>query len=76
MELLFQTILEQDLIHKLLFACCFEIIIFCHTLKPAFLWIFDVMDVHAFHFYKVIELVIRTEKALPSEVVRHLATVL
>ncbi|XP_032086618.1 retinoblastoma-like protein 2 [Thamnophis elegans] len=66
------AILEHDVFHKSLMACCLEIIIYSYKTADSFPFITDVFDVPAFHFYKVIEILIRAEDGLCREVVKHL----
>ncbi|XP_070616275.1 retinoblastoma-like protein 2 [Erythrolamprus reginae] len=65
-------ILEHDVFHKSLMACCLEVIIYSYKTADSFPFITDVFDVPAFHFYKVIEILIRAEDGLCREVVKHL----
>ena len=37
-----------------------------------FPWIAEVFDVSAYHFYKVVELIVREEEGLTRDVVKHL----
>uniref|UniRef100_A0A8C6YGS8 Retinoblastoma-like protein 2 n=1 Tax=Naja naja TaxID=35670 RepID=A0A8C6YGS8_NAJNA len=66
------AILEHDVFHRSLMACCLEIIIYSYKTADSFPFITDVFDVPAFHFYKVIEILIRAEDGLCREVVKHL----
>ncbi|XP_039208331.1 retinoblastoma-like protein 2 isoform X1 [Crotalus tigris] len=66
------AILEHDVFHKSLMACCLEVIIYSYKAVDSFPFITDVFDVPAFHFYKVIEILIRAEEGLSREVVKHL----
>ncbi|MBN3294718.1 RBL2 protein, partial [Polypterus senegalus] len=65
-------ILEQDVFHRSLMACCLEIILFSYKPPGDFPWIIEIFDLPAYHFYKVIEVLIRTEDGLFREVVKHL----
>ncbi|KAG8144120.1 hypothetical protein E2320_001237 [Naja naja] len=47
------AILEHDVFHRSLMACCLEIIIYSYKTADSFPFITDVFDVPAFHFYKV-----------------------
>ncbi|KAL7978946.1 hypothetical protein Chor_013435 [Crotalus horridus] len=47
------AILEHDVFHKSLMACCLEVIIYSYKAVDSFPFITDVFDVPAFHFYKV-----------------------
>uniref|UniRef100_A0A6J0U4X4 Retinoblastoma-like protein 2 n=1 Tax=Pogona vitticeps TaxID=103695 RepID=A0A6J0U4X4_9SAUR len=66
------AILEHDLFHRSLMACCLEIITYSYKAADRFPFIIDIFDVPAFHFYKVIEILIRAEDGLCREVVKHL----
>ncbi|XP_055504409.1 retinoblastoma-like protein 2 isoform X1 [Leucoraja erinacea] len=65
-------ILEQDIFHRSLLACCLEIVIFSYKPPGDFSWIIDIYDLPSYHFYKVIEVLIRAEDGLFREVVKHL----
>ncbi|XP_051884343.1 retinoblastoma-like protein 2 isoform X1 [Pristis pectinata] len=65
-------ILEQDVFHRSLLACCLEIVIFSYKPPGDFSWIIDIYDLPSYHFYKVIEVLIRAEDGLFREVVKHL----
>ncbi|XP_069757692.1 retinoblastoma-like protein 2 isoform X2 [Narcine bancroftii] len=65
-------ILEQDIFHRSLLACCLEIVIFSYKPPGNFSWIIDIYDIPSYHFYKVIEVLIRAEDGLFREVVKHL----
>ena len=64
-------VLHQDIFHHALFTCCLEIVIFSYNSQRTFPWILDTFKLEAIHFYKVIEIIIRTED-LPRDVVKHL----
>ncbi|KAJ6665980.1 hypothetical protein lerEdw1_000884 [Lerista edwardsae] len=66
------AILEHDVFHRSLLACCLEIIIYSYKSAENFPFIPDLFDVPVFHFYKVIEILIRAEDGLCREVVKHL----
>ncbi|XP_027765382.1 LOW QUALITY PROTEIN: retinoblastoma-like protein 2 [Empidonax traillii] len=66
------TILEQDVFHMSLLACCLEIITFTYNPPRNFLFITKIFDIPVYHFYKVIEVFIRAEDGLCREVVKHL----
>ncbi|XP_060567628.1 retinoblastoma-like protein 1 isoform X1 [Ruditapes philippinarum] len=65
-------LLEHDLFHRSLFACCLEIIIFSYNSQRMFPWIVDIFDLSPYHFYKVIEIIVREEEGLSRDVVKHL----
>ncbi|KAK3086310.1 hypothetical protein FSP39_016711 [Pinctada imbricata] len=66
------SLLEQDMFHRSLFACCLEIVIFSYNSQRMFPWIVDIFDIFPYHFYKVIEIIIRAEDGLSRDVVKHL----
>uniref|UniRef100_A0A8B9G9Q4 RB transcriptional corepressor like 2 n=1 Tax=Amazona collaria TaxID=241587 RepID=A0A8B9G9Q4_9PSIT len=66
------AILEQDVFHKSLLACCLEIITFTYKPPGNFPFIPEIFDIPVYHFYKVIEVFIRAEDGLCREVVKHL----
>ncbi|CAD5113997.1 DgyrCDS3161 [Dimorphilus gyrociliatus] len=65
-------ILRKEMFYKCLFACVFEILIFSYDSEKTFPWVIRVLDLSAFNFYKVIELVIRAEGSLSRQQVMHL----
>ncbi|CAH1277584.1 RBL1 [Branchiostoma lanceolatum] len=66
------SLMEQDVFHRSLMACCLEIIIFSYNSQRTFPWIIDVFGLSPYHFYKVIEVLIRAEDGLSRDVVKHL----
>ncbi|XP_053814596.1 retinoblastoma-like protein 1 isoform X3 [Vidua chalybeata] len=48
------ALLEQDLFHRSLLACCLEIVLFAYSSPRTFPWIIEVLDLRPFYFYKVI----------------------
>jgi retinoblastoma-like protein 1 len=70
------NLLGQEQFHSVLFACCLEIVIFSYN-SPSrtFPWVLNTFDLKEFHFYKVIEVIIRAEEWLPREVVKHLQSI-
>ncbi|GFN79274.1 retinoblastoma-like protein 1 [Plakobranchus ocellatus] len=67
-----QGLLENDSFHRSLFACCLEIVIFSYNSQRTFPWIVDIFEFSSYQFYKVIEIIIRAEKGLSRDVVKHL----
>ncbi|XP_034443009.1 retinoblastoma-like protein 2 isoform X1 [Hippoglossus hippoglossus] len=65
-------ILEQDVFHHSLLACCLEIVIFSYRPPGDFPNVINVFQIPAYHFYKVIEVLVRSEQGLFREVVKHL----
>uniref|UniRef100_A0A669QUN7 RB transcriptional corepressor like 2 n=1 Tax=Phasianus colchicus TaxID=9054 RepID=A0A669QUN7_PHACC len=66
------AVLEQDVFHRSLLACCLEIVTFTYKLPGSFPFITEIFDIPVYHFYKVIEVFIRAEDGLCREVVKHL----
>ncbi|KAG8563380.1 hypothetical protein GDO81_016044 [Engystomops pustulosus] len=66
------NILEQEIFHKSLIACCLEVIMFSYKPPGTFPQIMEMFDLVPYQFYKVIELVIKAEDGLCREVVKHL----
>ncbi|XP_026166676.1 retinoblastoma-like protein 2 isoform X1 [Mastacembelus armatus] len=65
-------ILEQDIFHRSLLACCLEIVIFSYRPPGDFPNVIGIFQLPAYHFYKVIEVLVRSEQGLFREVVKHL----
>uniref|UniRef100_A0A8C1V5D0 Retinoblastoma-like 2 (p130) n=1 Tax=Cyprinus carpio TaxID=7962 RepID=A0A8C1V5D0_CYPCA len=63
---------EQDILHRSLIVCCLEIIIFSYRPPGEFPRVLQIFDLPAYHFYKVIEVLVRAEEGLFREVVKHL----
>jgi len=58
-----------------LFALALEIVLYSYKSQKRFPWVLDAFNLDAYHFYKVIELVIRSEENLCRDVVKHLSQV-
>ncbi|XP_071311498.1 retinoblastoma-like protein 1 isoform X2 [Agelaius tricolor] len=69
------ALLEQDVFHRSLLACCLEIVLFAYSSPRTFPWIIEVLDIRPFYFYKVIEVLIRSEEGLSRDMVKHLNSV-
>uniref|UniRef100_A0A672QFY4 RB transcriptional corepressor like 2 n=1 Tax=Sinocyclocheilus grahami TaxID=75366 RepID=A0A672QFY4_SINGR len=65
-------ILEQNIFHRSLIVCCLEIIIFSYRPPGEFPRVLQIFDLPAYHFYKVIEVLVRAEEGLFREAVKHL----
>uniref|UniRef100_A0A8C1NFS6 Retinoblastoma-like protein 2 n=1 Tax=Cyprinus carpio TaxID=7962 RepID=A0A8C1NFS6_CYPCA len=65
-------ILEQDIFQRSLVVCCLEIVIFSYRPPGEFPRVLQIFDLPAYHFYKVIEVLVRAEEGLFREVVKHL----
>uniref|UniRef100_A0A8D1GQJ1 Retinoblastoma-like protein 1 n=1 Tax=Sus scrofa TaxID=9823 RepID=A0A8D1GQJ1_PIG len=48
------VLLEQDIFHHSLMACCLEIVLFAYSSPRTFPWIIEVLNLRPFYFYKVI----------------------
>lgn len=48
-----QCILEQDVFHRSLLACCLEVVLFSYKPPGDFPNVIDVFQLQAYHFYKV-----------------------
>ncbi|NXJ03437.1 RBL1 protein, partial [Odontophorus gujanensis] len=69
------AVLEQDVFHRSLMACCLEIVLFAYSSPRTFPWIIEVLDLRPFYFYKVIEVLIRSEEGLSRDMVKHLNSI-
>ncbi|KAJ8249009.1 hypothetical protein GJAV_G00230200 [Gymnothorax javanicus] len=65
-------ILEKDVFHRSLLACSLEIVIFSYRPPGEFPRVIEIFDLPPYHFYKVIEVMVRAEEGLFREVVKHL----
>ncbi|TNN42346.1 Retinoblastoma-like protein 2 [Liparis tanakae] len=79
-------ILEQDVFHRSLLACCLEVVVFSYRPPGDFPNLISIFQLPAYHFYKVsmrciyevyplykvIEVLVRSEQGLFREVVKHL----
>ncbi|KAJ8259215.1 hypothetical protein COCON_G00182270 [Conger conger] len=66
------VLLEQDIFHRSLMACCLEVVLFAYNSQRSFPWIIEVFGLRPFYFYKVIEVFIRSEEGLSRDMVKHL----
>uniref|UniRef100_A0A8C9VJR1 Retinoblastoma-like 1 (p107) n=1 Tax=Scleropages formosus TaxID=113540 RepID=A0A8C9VJR1_SCLFO len=73
--LLLQVLLEQDIFHRSLLACCLEVVLFAYSSQHTFPWIIDIFKLPPFYFYKVIEVFIRSEEGLSRDMVKHLNSI-
>ncbi|XP_008108176.2 retinoblastoma-like protein 1 isoform X2 [Anolis carolinensis] len=69
------ALLEQDIFHCSLLACCLEIVLFAYSSPRTFPWIIEVLNLRPFYFYKVIEVLIRSEEGLSRDTVKHLNSI-
>ncbi|KAM9366298.1 retinoblastoma-like protein 2 [Symphorus nematophorus] len=67
--------MEHEVFQSCLVACCLEITIFSNHLPCDFPLTLHILKLSPYHFWRVIELVLRAEGGLPRAVVRHLAQV-
>ncbi|XP_035010643.1 retinoblastoma-like protein 2 isoform X2 [Hippoglossus stenolepis] len=70
-----QGILEADLVQRCLVACCLQISICSNHLPCDLPQLLQILTMKSYHFWRVIELVLRAEAGLPHAVVRHLSQV-
>ncbi|KAI1899919.1 hypothetical protein AGOR_G00066720, partial [Albula goreensis] len=66
------VLLEQDIFHRSLMACCLEVVLFAYNSQRSFPWIIEIFSLRPFYFYKVIEVFIRSEEGLSRDMVKHL----
>ncbi|XP_034021824.1 retinoblastoma-like protein 1 [Thalassophryne amazonica] len=66
------VLLEQDIFHCSLMACCLEVVLFSYSSQRTFPWIINVFKLAPFYFFKVIEVFIRSEEGLSRDMVKHL----
>ncbi|XP_015604539.1 retinoblastoma-like protein 1 isoform X2 [Cephus cinctus] len=66
------NLLSNEIFHRCLFACCLEIVIYSYNSDKVFPWILTALNLDAYHFYKVIEIIVRDEEGLSRDVVKHL----
>ncbi|XP_041836600.1 retinoblastoma-like protein 1 [Melanotaenia boesemani] len=65
-------LLEQDIFHCSLMACCLEVVLFSYSSQRTFPWIINIFKLPPFYFFKVIEVFIRSEEGLSRDMVKHL----
>ncbi|CAN9498656.1 unnamed protein product [Ophioblennius macclurei] len=65
-------ILEQDIFHRSLLVCCFEMVVFSFRPPGNFPNVLRTFRLPAYHFYKVIEVLVRSEQGLFRDLVKHL----
>ncbi|XP_048879356.1 LOW QUALITY PROTEIN: retinoblastoma-like protein 1 [Brienomyrus brachyistius] len=69
------VLLEQDIFHRSLMACCLEVVLFSYSSQHTFPWVIEVFRLRPFYFYKVIEVFIRSEEGLSRDTVKHLNSI-
>uniref|UniRef100_A0A665TGE5 Retinoblastoma-like protein 1 n=1 Tax=Echeneis naucrates TaxID=173247 RepID=A0A665TGE5_ECHNA len=69
------VLLEQDMFHCSLMACCLEVVLFSYSSQRTFPWIISVFKLPPFYFFKVIEVFIRSEEGLSRDMVKHLNSI-
>ncbi|XP_008947409.1 PREDICTED: retinoblastoma-like protein 1, partial [Merops nubicus] len=69
------ALLEQDVFHRSLLACCLEVVLFAYSSPRTFPWVLGALRLRPFHFYKVIEVLIRSEEGLSRDMVKHLNSI-
>ena len=50
----------------------YKVILICLAVCRVFPWVLDVFGVSAYHFYKLVEPVIKQERDFPRAIVKHL----
>ncbi|XP_046897656.1 retinoblastoma-like protein 2 isoform X2 [Hypomesus transpacificus] len=65
-------ILGHDVFQRSLVACCVEMVLFSHYFRGSFCLVIKIFEIAPYDFYKVIELMLRSEEAWPPAVPRHL----
>ncbi|KAM3878360.1 retinoblastoma-like protein 1 [Diretmus argenteus] len=69
------VLLEQDIFHCSLMACCLEVVLFSYSSQRTFPWIIAIFKLTPFYFFKVIEVFIRSEEGLSRDMVKHLNSI-
>uniref|UniRef100_A0A674AR05 Retinoblastoma-like protein 1 n=1 Tax=Salmo trutta TaxID=8032 RepID=A0A674AR05_SALTR len=69
------VLLEQDIFHCSLMACCLEVVLFAYSSQRTFPWIISIFKLRPFYFFKVIEVFIRSEEGLSRDMVKHLNSI-
>ncbi|KAM6928454.1 retinoblastoma-like protein 1 [Xenentodon cancila] len=69
------VLLEQDIFHCSLMACCLEVVLFSYSSQRSFPWIINIFTLPSFYFFKVIEVFIRSEEGLSRDMVKHLNSI-
>ncbi|XP_050520159.1 retinoblastoma-like protein 1 isoform X2 [Daktulosphaira vitifoliae] len=67
-----RSLMLHNIFHETLFACCLEMILFSYNSHFTFPWVLNVLEIHPYHLYKVIEVIVRVEDKLPRDMVKHL----
>lgn len=47
-------------------------VIFAYNSQRVFPWVLNALQIHPYHFYKVIEVIVRVEDKLPRDMIKHL----
>ncbi|XP_069675672.1 retinoblastoma-like protein 1 isoform X2 [Periplaneta americana] len=66
------NLLEQEVFHQSLFACCLELVIYSYNSQRTFPWVLDALSLEPYFFYKVIEVIVKVEDQLSRDMVKHL----
>ncbi|XP_012540035.1 retinoblastoma-like protein 1 isoform X4 [Monomorium pharaonis] len=67
------NLLLNEIFIQSLYACCLEIVIYSYKSNDKiFPWILKALNLDAYYFYKVIEIIVRAEDQLSRDVVKHL----
>jgi retinoblastoma-like protein 1 len=67
-----KNLLEQEVFHQTLFACCLEIVIYSYNSQRIFPWVLEALNLESYYFYKVIEVIVKVEDQLSRDMVKHL----
>ena len=68
----FSVSLRQEQFQKSLFASCLEIVMYSYNSQETlFPWILNVFGLKGYHYYRIIEPMIRAEQRLSRDVVKH-----
>uniref|UniRef100_A0A1B6KSV5 Retinoblastoma-like protein 1 n=2 Tax=Graphocephala atropunctata TaxID=36148 RepID=A0A1B6KSV5_9HEMI len=67
------TLLQHEMFHQTLFACCLEIVIYSYNSQQrTFPWVLTALGIEPYHFYKIIEVTVRAEDQLSRDMVKHM----
>lgn len=65
----------DDAFNTSLFAASMEIVLFSFNSNHRFPWILNALSLPGYQFFKVIELIVRSDEGLSRDVVKHLSQV-
>jgi retinoblastoma-like protein 1 len=58
--------------HRALFAGCLEIVIYSYNSQRTFPWVLEALNLEAYYFSRVIEVIVKVEDQLSRDMVKHL----